>query len=258
DFNLSHPATITLQSSLFVEGKSITINGPGASNLFISGDNSVPVFVFHGGGTISGVTIQYGNSLLGGCVVNRASAPTLIDTRVANCTGLFGGGILNIGTLNVINSTIANSIVGVGNQPGVGGGILNLGGTVSLNGSTVSGNIAVFSPCYQAPPGDGYRGGCGGGGGIYNTAGGMITATNSKLSENSSIDGGGLLNYNGTATLTDSTLMNNTAFSNGGGIENASSGVLTVTNSTISGNLAYGQGFPYTVLDVTVTPGGGG
>src|SRR5262249_62277799 len=63
DFNLSLPATITLQGSLFVEGKTITINGPGASNLFISGDNSVPVFVFHGGGTISGVTIQYGNSL---------------------------------------------------------------------------------------------------------------------------------------------------------------------------------------------------
>ena len=122
---------------------------------------------------------------------------------------------------------------------------------MTLTGSTVSYNSAVFAGCYQ---GDVTRG-CGGGGGIYNTANGVVTLTNSKLLTNIAIDGGGLLNHNGTATLVNSTVADNQVYASGSGIENV--GTLNVAGSTISGNLAYGQDKPYTVLDSTAPiPGG--
>ena len=61
-------------------------------------------------------------------------------------------------------------------------------------------------------------------------------------------NGGGVLNENGTMTITRCTISNNSAqystgssgrsgtFSEGGGISNDSGGSLTITNSTISGN----------------------
>jgi len=53
-------------------------------------------------------------------------------------------------------------------------------------------------------------------------------------SGDSSSGGGGIYNLDGTLTLTNSTVSDNTANANGGGIWN--SGALTLTNSTISGN----------------------
>ena len=246
-FHLSLPTQITLLSPLFVSGKTITIYGPGIPNLHISGDQSIPVFVNHGNLTISGVKIEHGNGLLGGCIFNGAGTLTLVDSWVYSCQGQLGGGILNIGTLNVINSKISNGVVGTGPNPGVGGGILNFGGTVTLTGSTVVDNFAVFADCYQ---GNVLRG-CGGGGGIYNTSGGVVTLTNSKLLSNIAMDGGGLLNHSGSATLSNSTVADNQVYASGSGIENSGMGTLDVVGSTISGNLAYGQNFPYTVLDNT-------
>jgi hypothetical protein len=47
-------------------------------------------------------------------------------------------------------------------------------------------------------------------------------------------DGGGVLNYHGEVTITDSTISGNTAVARGGGVYN--NGTLTITNSTISHN----------------------
>ncbi|MBO7726349.1 MAG: right-handed parallel beta-helix repeat-containing protein, partial [Thermoguttaceae bacterium] len=75
------------------------------------------------------------------------------------------------------------------------------------------------------------------GGGIYNDS--TLTITNSTISGNTASDAGGICN-DGTLTITNSTISENTA-SGGGGIENE--GTLTITNSTISGNTAYyGEG----------------
>jgi hypothetical protein len=62
--------------------------------------------------TLSGVTVQHGNS------------------------GGDGGGIYNAGTLTLTNSTVINNT-----SPGYGGGIGNIGG-LTLTNSTVSGNSA--------------------------------------------------------------------------------------------------------------------
>ncbi len=73
------------------------------------------------------------------------------------------------------------------------------------------------------------------------------TLTNCTVSGNSATSGGGISN-SGTATLTNCTVSGNEALGNaagggfGGGIEDASSGVLTVTGSTFDANEAIAVG----------------
>jgi predicted outer membrane repeat protein len=71
------------------------------------------------------------------------------------------------------------------------------------------------------------------GGGILNF-GGTLTVTNSTLSHNSADYGGGIENYGGALTVASSTFSDNSA-EGGGGILNYG-GALTVTNSTFSDN----------------------
>jgi len=95
------------------------------------------------------------------------------------------------------------------------------------------------------------------GGGIFND-GGALTLSNCTVIGNSAYYGGGISNYNfgdasiATLTLTNSTLSGNSAYS-GGGIFNSMFGggaSVTISNSTISGNSAdFGGG---------IKSGGGG
>jgi hypothetical protein len=81
-------------------------------------------------------------------------------------------------------------------------------------------------------------GGAQDGGGIDNF--GTLTVSNSTLTGNSGIDGGGIANELGaTLNLVASTVANNTATS-GGGVYNA--GNLSMTNSTVADNTASIQG----------------
>jgi hypothetical protein len=214
--------TITLSSSSLTLDKNLTIEGPGAAQLAISGLDSAggPVFTINSGViAISGLTIESGEARIepyrGGGIFNHGSL------RVTNCTisGNLnpagpGGGIYNDGTLTLVNSTVS------GNQAydGFGGGIYN-GGTLTLVNSTASGNSAQ----------NGF------GGGIYN--GSTLTLVNSTVSGNLAFSGGGISN-SGTATLTNSTIAGNTTTNNvvggSGGIYNGS--MLTLVNGTVSGN----------------------
>src|SRR5262249_31349280 len=54
--------------------------------------------------------------------------------------------------------------------------------------------------------------------------------------------GGGIVNDNGTLTITNSTLSGNSATGDGGGIWNVAHGTLTLTNCTLSGNSSGGDG----------------
>ena len=101
-------------------------------------------------------------------------------------------------------------------------------------------------------------------GGIFNY-GGTLTLTNSTVSRNTAYFGGGISHrVGGTLTITDS---GNTGSSNGRGIYNYST--VALTNSTVSGNTANNQGggiFNYggiltltngTVSNNTASTGGG-
>lgn len=76
-----------------------------------------------------------------------------------------------------------------------------------------------------------------GGGAIYTASTGRVTLQNSTLSDNSAaIDGGGLLS-NGVVTITNSTISGNSSGGVGGGIA-VYSGTVKVQNSTIYANHA--------------------
>ena len=105
-----------------------------------------------------------------------------------------------------------------------GGGIINWG-NLTITDSTITQNLS--------------------GGGIWNTDIGTLTMDGCTISDNvsdgfSSSDGGGIKN-NGTATIIDSTISGNFANDKGGGIYN-SNAIVTLTNTTVSGNQADGGG----------------
>jgi hypothetical protein len=86
--------------------------------------------------------------------------------------------------------------------------------------------------------------GSGPGGGISNA--GSLTVTNSTVSGNSAVLGGGIHNdstplTDGTLTLENSTVSGNFA-ATGGGISNSGLATLAMTNSTVSGNEAQAGG----------------
>ena len=138
---------------------------------------------------------------------------------MATGVGADGAGIFNVGTLTLNSSSVSgNMATGVGAD---GGGIVNLDALMTMTNSTVSSNTANF------------------GGGILNIDTPM-TMTNSIVSGNDAVaDGGGIFNsgFGGTLALDSSTVSGNMAGAFGGGIEN-NNGILTVTDSAVSGNTA--------------------
>ena len=86
--------TVTLTSGELFFTKSLTINGPGATNLTISGNNTSRVFSVSGGTiTISGLRIANGfvtgnpNSLnAGGGILNNSARLTVQNCEIVNAT----------------------------------------------------------------------------------------------------------------------------------------------------------------------------
>jgi hypothetical protein len=97
-----------------------------------------------------------------------------------------GGGVLNLGTLEIRNSTISYNSTRF-KQGGYGGGISN-GGSLTVTNSTVSGNSCD-----------------GNGGGISN--GGPMTITNSTIRGNSADGSGGGISAGGAVEIGNTILM---------------------------------------------------
>lgn len=95
--NFSVTGTITLGSTLTIT-KDLTISGPSASSLAISGNNTFRVFLLTATVAISGITIEYGRSYndVGGGIVNTGTL-TISDGMFSGNTGYNGGGIFNTG-----------------------------------------------------------------------------------------------------------------------------------------------------------------
>ena len=196
DFATDLSGTITLGGTQLEISDDLTIDGPSASLLIVSGNHASGVFQVDEKVTaaFSGITISGGNE-----------------------DGGAGGGIVNGGTLTITESVIS------GNSAGDGGGISN-GGTLTITNSAVSSNSATGPGGIDEPHGDG--------GGISN--GGTLTITNCDISDNSGKDVGGGISNDGTLVLTNSSLHGNNAAAYGGGIWNTAT--LTITNSSVSGN----------------------
>jgi hypothetical protein len=229
--------TITLGSQLdLTNAGSITILGPAAIFLSISGGGASRVFILSSGSAnLSGLTITDGSvDGSGGGVLNNGGTIALIDCIVSNNHASVdganlnngGGGLYNTGggTMTLTNCTVSNNDSLNSSFGSAGGGLFNNHGTMTLIDSTITANDALF------------------GGGVLNrSTAGTLSMTNCTISGNTAGEGGGLYNFFGTATLTGCTVSDNTdtGFNGGGGLLNRY-GSATLTNCTVSGNTTTG------------------
>jgi hypothetical protein len=249
--------TIVLaQGELVLAGKNVTVQGPGAQVLAVSGNGASRVFnVSNSTVDISGLTIRDGlvagaagpNLAVGGGIYcDQTAALSLTGCVISNCAAVggnglgalfgngglagngFGGGIFNAGQLSLSNCWV------VANQAA--------GGTGGHGGSTI--------------PGYGGNGGTGKGGGIYTSSPFNVTILPSTLSSNlatfgpaggggagsgtnGSATGAGVCINGGAVSLANSTIasnaVNGAGSGVGGGIQ-ANAGGSALLGCTVAGN----------------------
>ncbi|HZY45611.1 MAG TPA: choice-of-anchor Q domain-containing protein [Anaerolineae bacterium] len=303
-FDPSVVGTIYLSPTNIFIGIDLTISGPGASVLSISGSNNNGVFnVASANVTISGLTIRNGSASTGAGIINSGIFGVLTITQCViqynMATTGAGGGIANSGNLVIDNSRIddnyafasnggglysaAGSVTLINvtidsNQAGMGGGVslestqaqlisshvltntsITSGGGIYIDANSTldleysrianntAGNSAIGGGIFNVGETDLFyttiisngTGTSGAGGGLGNS--GILNLTRSSvLSNTAEADGGGILNVSpGVVDLYYSTLAYNVANGTAGGILN-SNAIVTATDSTLSGNQAYG------------------
>ena len=133
--------TITLTSGELLIKKNLTIAGPGAGELTISGGGLSRVFEVaqKENVTLSGLTISNGLAVEGGGIENYGTLTLSAGTLSGNTANNEGGGINNYGTVTVSGCTLSN------NHASYGGGIDNHGTATVSGGSTLSGNSAAYA-----------------------------------------------------------------------------------------------------------------
>jgi uncharacterized repeat protein (TIGR01451 family)/CSLREA domain-containing protein len=174
--------TITLSATLSISSN-LTLAGPGAGQLAISGNNTCRVFdVASGVVEISGLTIQAGRvSSENGAGIRNAGALVIRNSNVVSNTiasggTTEGGGVYNSGTLTITHSAIvSNTALGSNAR---GGGLASASGRVAVLNSTVSGNTANYWA-----------------GGLLNTGSSTMNVVNSTIVRNTATNfwGGGVL-----------------------------------------------------------------
>ena len=136
DGSFSSPQTITLASTLVVDSTAdgtLTINGPGADLLTISGNNAVQIFFLWDSASVSGVTFTGGRNNNGGAAFdNRATLNVANAVFTSNFGNNGGGAIVTQGVL-----TVSNSIFDSNGANGGGGAIsVTATGAVTVSDST--------------------------------------------------------------------------------------------------------------------------
>jgi hypothetical protein len=192
--------TITLTSGELAFNQSLNLQGPGADQLTISGNNAGRVFDLTGSGAdvaIAGLTIANGLSTQGGGIENAASNLTLSNDVLSNdhAVGLpggpgEGGGVYSGSAATLLDAdTVFTGDVaqgGVADANGdagiaLGGGLYNAG-VATLSDSTFTANRATGGD--SAPGG---QGGNGFGGAVGNA--GSLAVSDSTFTANEA-DGG--------------------------------------------------------------------
>ena len=167
--------TLTLTQGQLVVSDDLTIEGPEADDLTISGNNSSRIFQFTGGTSeLSRLTLSNGDAgegfdgggaILVGSLGGASTDLTVLNSKLSGNSGRDGGGISNYGTLSVVNSTFS------GNSALYDGGGISNYGTLTVLDSAFSGNDASYF-----------------GGGIFNSLpdsggdGGTLSVVNSTFS----------------------------------------------------------------------------
>ncbi|MEM6363741.1 MAG: choice-of-anchor Q domain-containing protein, partial [Planctomycetota bacterium] len=203
----------------------VTIRGVGQGNTTIDagGDTGIQDRVFQTLGqhevTFEDLTIRGGRitgSSGGGLFVSGVSDSlvtlrrvTVLD-NVASAAGQGGGiTVTTQGSLVIEESSVS------GNSSPQAGGILNFG-TLDVIASSIRGNETDNL-----------------GGGIQNGADAVARILNSTIANNNALNGGGIANFNGTLSVTQSTLSGNVASSLSGAVLTIASGTDAEATSTV-------------------------
>ncbi|HVM61862.1 MAG TPA: choice-of-anchor Q domain-containing protein [Verrucomicrobiae bacterium] len=220
-FAVPLPATIVIQGDPEELSSSVTISGPGADRLTVSGDGTNRIFFVDEGiqATISGLTLSNGVT----------SVDDLGDVEGG------GGAVVNYGTLTISACALKNNLSKGGDGQALGGGGAAGGGGAIINGSIdpffpIASTLYVVNSTFcdnQAIGGGGDHAG-GGGGGF----------------------GGAIFNAYGSVFATNCTFAANTARGGASGIGNGTSGAgdggegLNLDGSNGTGSLGSGDGSP--------------
>jgi CSLREA domain-containing protein len=202
--------TITLTEGQLTIDKNLFINGLGADQLTISGNNASRVFLVDDGNENTSINV-------------KIDGLTIADGQLPRISG-YGAGIRNDENLRLSNVIVRN------NEGGPAGtGISNFG------------SLKIYDSVIKENSND-FRGAIGGAGGIENFSEATLEIENSTISNNSSArTGAGIRNAGGILHITNSTISGNTidaasSGSGGAGIRNTFDGTLTVNNSTVTNN----------------------
>ncbi|MCL4789709.1 MAG: hypothetical protein KJ070_23505 [Verrucomicrobia bacterium] len=199
---------ITLTNGqLSLINQTMSIIGPGAGKLTISGNNASRVLLLSGGNTtISGLTFAQGLTNEGAGLLVQGGIHVLDSCQVlsnsVNAFGFGGGGVSSSSnaTLTMLNTTVGY------NQARFTGGGINHGssGLLAMTNCTVSGNRVTEIPD-------------------------IIT-----------VSGAGIANGSGTLSLSSCTVSSNSSSGGGGGIANNpfSPGTINLRNTIVAGNTA--------------------
>lgn len=187
---------------------------------------------------VDGNTVGGGGSSvsIGGGIMFDTATATLnlnnsrVSSNVISSSGLAsGGGIYSFGNLNINDSVISNNTVTSSGADSSGGGVRLSNGTGTIMDSIISGNVSAAG----LPNSNGQ------GGGVSSNQTALIISR-SIISQNAATLNGGISTSSGvavtTTTITDTSIRNNTAERAGGGIGNGAT-TLTITGSTITGNI---------------------
>src|SRR6478752_1771 len=234
--NFAVTGAISLTSGGLPVTKNVTISGPGANQLAVSGNQALFAFgvfpqrtvsisglrirnaqvgVYNNQGTVSVSNCALSGNSGAGLHNHAGASMTVANSNISNNSGT---GADNQGTLTVSNCEISdNSNAGISN-----------GGTLSVSNCALSGNS-----------GDGI------GNRAFSSGAASLTVVNSNVSDNHSI---GISNYVDefatlTVTMRSTTVSGNSAggvLAQGGGVIFGGSIQVTITDCTVSGNSFWG------------------
>jgi len=216
-------STITLTQGAIGINNSTAVVGPGAEKLTISGGGNSGIFVLGGTApvTISGLSLTAGSSTRGPAIYDTITPLILQDSAIAGntTTSAFSAAIeiSQAGASQITGCTIANNI---------GGGIFSTFSSPTISNAHISDNSKT-----------------GNGAGIY-AYHSVLSISSSVISGNSaSGDGGGILiNDKGFFTpaaslsLIKSSVLGNSAYYFGAGIDAKRAASVYISQSLISGN----------------------
>jgi len=228
--------TILLMSTLKID-KDLTLDGSSLKTpLSLSGNYAVTALYvpFKNTVSIDDINIingQCGQNCIAGGLDNEGTLD-ILNSSIANNVATWGAGIYNAGTLTLTNVTLSNNRTDDFDSTcaacGLGGGVFNSGALVIID-SAFSRNVSTRN----------------GGGGIYNK--GDLSVTQTTFDGNSAAGyrdanrfitgyGGGLYNAS-RASISASTFVGNDTYEPGNGSGIANLGTLRVVNSTFANNI---------------------